>query len=148
MEEMTPDDKRQMNKGFKDAQTEATKREETHTDQIAEIFKRFDKQDEETEEYRKEREKLENERANAYGELAVFVRKSFKDRDSKLDGIEKKIDDFIKAMTPLLNIFKSVQGADRVGVWILKFIVGLSSLIIAIGVIILAIKRIITGSFF
>lgn len=55
----------------------------------------------------------------------------------------KEMKEFKEEMAPIQDLFESVQGFDRIAVWIVKFVLGLAAFITAIGTIIYAIRRII-----
>ena len=80
------------------------------------ILQRLAKQDADLLAYREEREKMDQERADAYGQFAIFVKDG-------LDKNNRKIDALSDEVQPIIRLTKNVQGFDNVSVWILKALI-------------------------
>ena len=76
------------------------------------------------------------DRAEAYGKLAVFLKDNLNRTNEKLDGLSAEVQ-------PIIDLASSVRGFDRIAVWIVKFLLGLGALIGAGSTILYFIRKLI-----
>lgn len=112
-------------------------------DQIRRIMARLDQQDAEALEYRKEREALDEERLKASWKVYTALQESNKNFHQDNENIHKEIQEIKLNIQPLLDLANSVKGFDRIGMWIVKFLLGLGALIGAGGTILYFIRKLI-----
>lgn len=111
--------------------------------QIRQILESNAKQSEESRIFREEQaallEQLKKDgedRAEAYGQLAVFMKNNLKTTNQKLDELSAEVQ-------PIVDLATSVRGFDKIGMWIVKFLLGLGALIGAGGTILYFIRKLI-----
>lgn len=90
---------------------------------------RLDRQDAEALEYRKEREALDEERLKANWKVYTALQESNKNFHQDNASIHKEISEIKENIQPILSLASSVQGFDKISVWIMKFLLGLAALI-------------------
>lgn len=104
---------------------------------------RLDRQDAEALEYRKEREALDEERLKANWKVYTALQESNKNFHQDNESIHKKIDALSTEVQPIIDLATSVRGFDKIGMWIVKFLLGLGALIGAGGTILYFIRKLI-----
>lgn len=85
---------------------------------------------------------------NAMAEQNKVLAQLVKDGDERstaLDVTNKKIDSLALRVAPVISLSQSVQGFDRISVWIFKLLLGIAALITALGTILYFIKKLIIG---
>lgn len=112
-------------------------------DQIRRILESNAKQSEENRKFQEEQREIlakltkdGEERANSYGQLAMFLKNNLKTTNEKLDELSAEV-------KPIIDLATSVRGFDKIGMWIVKFLLGLGALIGAGGTILYFLRKLI-----
>lgn len=91
-------------------------------EQIKQILKRLEQQDNDLKSYHQEREKLDKERLNAQYKV-------YKDIREESYALRQEILTLKEEMIPIQSLFNSVVGFDKIAVWIIKFLLSFAALI-------------------
>lgn len=104
--------------------------------QIRQIMERLEQQDKDALAYRVEREKLDEERQKAQYEVWRDFRLQIKTTNENIASISEEV-------KPIIDLATSVRGFDKIGMWIVKFLLGLGALIGAGGTILYFLRKLI-----